>query len=383
MKKMYKLFYVFLFILPFFLFLMVPFRGQKSISVAEARTLQKIPHFSIKSFAKGDYQDQLEKAISDQLILSSRMKKINNRINGIMNRFVVEKVIDNTIKPKTKQKMYVSIYDGFYKYGDSDYIIEKPKNNSDYNYSYKSAFFNNIKGNKYIYFIEKDRSVDFNNIEEKESIYKNIKKNYNAEHYARFEINSFDDYKKYFYQTDHHWNKEGQLKGYQEIVKFLLGDEEATLKPIKEVTYDVIFYGSSDRKMQTKYSTEKFSVYKYPELKYKVHINGEEKPYSFFKKYDDGLINKSTYTNHYAYYYGGDFAEVVYDFNQPKKKNLLVLCTSYSNSIKDLLASHFNKTYYIDVRHYPNFDPNKYIDEHDIDMVLMMGDITSFTGGGE
>jgi hypothetical protein len=60
-----------------------------------------------------------------------------------------------------------------------------------------------------------------------------------------------------------------------------------------------------------------------------------------------------------------------------------VLCTSYSNAIKDLVASHFNKTYYVDTRHYKDFDVNEYIEENDIDMVLMMGDIASFVGGGE
>ena len=43
----------------------------------------------------------------------------------------------------------------------------------------------------------------------------------------------------------------------------------------------------------------------------------------------------------------------------------------------------FNKTYYIDLRKNENFDANKYIEEHSIDKVLIMGDIYSFTGGGQ
>ncbi len=46
------------------------------------------------------------------------------------------------------------------------------------------------------------------------------------------------------------------------------------------------------------------------------------------------------------------FAEVSFDFKQPEKENLLVIAPSYSNAINKISeVSHFNKTYYIDLRH--------------------------------
>ena len=101
------------------------------------------------------------------------------------------------------------------------------------------------------------------------------------------------------------------------------------------------------------------------------------------EQYYQGNYNKKEYINHYAKYYGDDYAEVIFDFSNPNKQNLLVLCTSYSNAIKQLLASHFNKTYYIDLRHNKDFKVNEYIEENDIDKVLLLGDIYSFIGGGE
>ena len=370
MNKIYKYAYIILFILPIFLFLLIPIRGQKERSTIESRFLVKIPSFNIKSFIKGEYQEQLEESISDQLVLSNKIRKINLKTNYLVNNSLIQ-----LFKPITKCNYYVNINKEYYKYGCSNYIIEKQEH--EFTYDTDRDLFNSIKIPKYIYFVEKDCSINFNSIEDKEIVYNNIKKYYHADDYARFEINSFDEFKEYFYQTDHHWNKEGQLKGYREIIRLLLGENEETLAPIAEKTYDVIFYGSADRKLQTKYSKEKFSVYKYPELEYDLLVNGKDIDYSHHLAYDEGKYAKLKDTI-YAKYYGEDYAEVIYDFHQPEKKNLLVICLSYSNSIKDLIASHFNKTYYVDTRHFEDFDVNSYIEEHDIDMVLMLGDITMF-----
>ena len=377
MKKIYYYFLIVIFVLPLFLFYLYPLRGVKEKSLIESRKLEKVPTFTFSKFFKGEYQDELEKAISDQLLLSQTLRKNNKRFDNFTNHNLSKAF---NIKDDECLK-YIEYSKGYYTYGCSEYLIEKPNEELSFNYDKISKMFNSINRKKYVYFIEKDRSVNFNDMNGKEKVYKDIKKAFKADRYARFKLESFDEYKKYFYQTDHHWNYKGQYKGYTEIIRLLLGKKEKVYKPINTVTYDIIFYGSADRKNQTELSKEKFTVYEYPELKYKVYVDGKEKNYNNKQLYRDKKYNLKKYFNHYASYYGGDYAEVIYDFNKPDKDNILIISTSYSNSIKDLIASHFNKTYYVDIRHYENFDVNKYIEEHDIDKVLLMGDINSFVGG--
>ena len=47
------------------------------------------------------------------------------------------------------------------------------------------------------------------------------------------------------------------------------------------------------------------------------------------------------YSNHYGLYYGEDYAQVIYEFDNPEAENLLVLSTSWSNPINELIASHY------------------------------------------
>ena len=73
----------------------------------------------------------------------------------------------------------------------------------------------------------------------------------------------------------------------------------------------------------------------------------------------------------YGGVYGGDNGEVIFD-------------TSYDNAILKLLASHFSKTYSIDLRNYEHtfgekFDFDSYVREHDISKVLFIGDISFYT----
>lgn len=374
MKKRYMILYILLFVLPLFLFYLIPIRGQKEKSLVEARTLTKFPLFSVKAFTKGEYQDTLESAVSDQLIFASIIKNYNKKLDN----FVSKKLSNQLIKYVDKCNVYIEVSENYYRYGCTNYLIEKPP--IKYDFEETKSFFNDIKAKKYIYFIENSRSIKFN-LTENIDYYELIRQNYDAEKYDKLEINSYDDYMNYFYQTDHHWNYKGSYKGYVDIIKMLSPDEKP-LVPIKTTTYDVIFYGSADRVGQTSYSTEKFTVYNFDKLNYESYVDGKKRNYNGGKNnYLNNKIIKEKYLNHYGEYYGYDYGEVIFDYNQPQKENLLVFCTSFSNSIKELIASHFNKTYFIDLRHNENFDANKYIKENNIDKVLIMGDIYSFSGG--
>lgn len=63
---------------------------------------------------------------------------------------------------------------------------------------------------------------------------------------------------------------------------------------------------------------------------------------------------------------------------------MLVIGESYDNAILKLLASHFNKTYSIDLRNYERtfgakFQFSEYVKDSQIDKVLLIGNIDYFT----
>lgn len=379
MKKYYVLFII-MFFLPTFMFLLIPIRGQKNISKMESRTLKKIPSFEISDFLDGSFQDDLESGMQDQLLLSQSIKKKIKQVKNKFNEIVINTFVKNNDNNCNK---YIEVVEGYYNYNCSDYLIEKPSKYDKNNFNHYKEIYNSINADKYIYYIEKDRSVDFTNLKQKDILYNDMKDAFNYKKISRFALNSYDDLEKYFYQTDHHWNYKGSYKGYTEMIKMLKGDKEKLLKPVETKTFDIIFNGSASRKSLTSTSHEKFTIYTFKDLNYKCYINDEEKEYGNRKKYFDGKISQELYENHYGVYYGGDFAKIVYDFNDDSKENLMIIATSYSNAVNDLIASHFNQTHVIDLRYYKSkykedIDFNKYIKENNIDKVLIMGDIYSF-----
>ena len=52
--------------LPILLMLIVPFRGQLTVSDAENRSLAQFPALTLEGFISGDFQQQLEDALGDQ-----------------------------------------------------------------------------------------------------------------------------------------------------------------------------------------------------------------------------------------------------------------------------------------------------------------------------
>ena len=236
---------------------------------------------------------------------------------------------------------------------------------------------------KYLYFIECSESADFNDLY-KYNAFDYIKKMMPPmTGYDKLSYNSFEEYKKLFYQTDHHWNYHGSYIGYTQIIRMLEGPNVEVLKPVRTHVYNTIYNGSLARDNLLTCSTEKFTVYEYDLPPYKTYVNDQEKEYGYRSLYvsDEDFPHKK-YSNHYGMYYGDDWAKVVYDFNCPEKENLLILGTSFTNSVNELIASHYNKTHVLDFRHYrkqygERINAQKYMEENNISKMVIIGNISS------
>ena len=288
-------------------------------------------------------------------------------------------------QPDKNSYTYKEVVAGkLYKLDDSGYIVEKPHAPEEYEFElYDPKMLEAVTFPKYLYFIECSESADFNDL------YKYNAFDYIKEHmpkmtgYDKLNYNSFDEYKTLFYQTDHHWNYQGSYIGYTQIIRMLEGPDVEVLKPVRTHVYNTIYNGSLARDNLLKCSTEKFTVYEYDLPPYKTYVNDEEKEYGYRSLYvsDDDFPHKA-YSNHYGMYYGDDWAKVVYDFNCPEKENLLILGTSFTNSVNELLASHYNKTHVLDFRHYrkqygERINAQKYMEENNISKMVIIGNISS------
>ena len=355
-------------------------RTEKELSYKENRYLQKFPHFTISSFFNGSYQSNLEAALTDQFVGGETIKEFMN------NFFSPFDIPESGVLCENKYFRYGD----YYTYNCDSAFVKFPSvldANLEKEFSSRIEMYNSLNDyiDTYYYFIsdseifdftKNDYSINFLNILD------SMNSNY---HLSSFSFNNYDEYKKYFYNTDHHWNNYASYKGYVDIMKMIDPSIEVLI-PNEEFTFDFSFLGSSSRLSNYKKFKDNFSVYKFDIGEHIEYVNRNVSLYGKSEEYFNDIYVSDLYTNHYGEFFCWDYGEVIFDFKNDKLDNLLILSNSFSNPINELIASHFNKTYVIDLRHYENsfgevFDIKKYISDNSIDKVLIIGNYEYFSDG--
>lgn len=342
----------------------------------ENRSANKFAKLSINNIINKNFQNSTDSTLSDQIPLAIFIKKGYNFLNNYVSKEITVALTRNKCQNK-----YIKYSNSVTAFGCNDNLVFLPET-----YDKSQEKFDNrindinltIKNSEipiYIYYIEKDTDINFNT-NQKSYIYEKIKEKVNSDNITKFEINYFNDFKNYFYKTDHHWNYNGSYKAYTELVDFLnLGN---AIKPISVSCDDNPFTGSkANISGASMIYSEIFCVNNYEIPKRKVYINNQ-----LSNNYgNDNLksIDKITY----AEYYGTDFGEVIFDYSNSQKQNILIIGESYDNAILSLLSTHFNKTFSIDLRQYEKengktFNYKNYIEKNNIDKILLIGNIDFF-----
>lgn len=237
----------------------------------------------------------------------------------------------------------------------------------------------------YVYLVNSSRSVDVvRDVSAVPLVYEVIQKSFDKSATDYLRLDSQEQYARYFYTTDHHWNYEGSYTGYRQIIRMMLGGEEPVLEPLETVTFPVKFNGSANQQSGKQDSQEFFTVYRfdYPEMK--VEINGRPRAsYGNQETYLAGKYSRMPLANHYANFYGGDVGLLHLETDRTDRGNLLVFSNSYSNAVAMLLASHFHHAWFVDPRHYKTsmgkqFSISEAVREWDIDRILILGDAHYF-----
>lgn len=341
----------------------------------ENRYAYKYEKININKFLNNDIQNNIENTLADQILISGKLKSANNYFKGTMINLYINQMLDEN----TNEYLYavnVSFYGPktlvFAPYNLDDYKENLNEMISNYNEiisKYKNVDF-------YAYYIEKDTDINFDT-NKKMGAYEYIKANLSVKKISKFEINNIDDFRNYFYKTDHHWNYKGSYKGYKEVLN-LLG-----IKNFKEYKYEVClqdnFSGSKARtSIFNKVITETFCAYKFDYMPIDVTINGiKVEDYGQQMKY----INKELDSKiSYGDFYGWDEGEIIFDNHDNTKENILIFGESFDNAILKLVSENFNKTISIDLRNYEfymkkKFNIDDYLKEYNIDKVLFIGNI--------
>lgn len=379
--KPYMLDFIFIFIIFIILIcgLIKTIFLSKDINYYENRPAYKLTPFSISSFYNGDFQDNLELAFSDQIPLSQSMKEAYN----VRNNFVIKTVLETCFK-NIYSNRYFNIGSYINLFGNDNNLVYGPR----YLVYEKDSLDSRIENiNKvinthpnidfYIYYIEKDTDINFeNNSKEQISQYISDNLQIKKDHFKIFEINSFNEFKKYFYKTDHHWNCYGSYKAYCEIVQMLTQDESVAI--LDTIQFEPKLSGSkASTSGYGKLYSEPFFAYKFNLPKHDTYIDGIKGEYGNEEAY---INNEISDVISYGAFYGGDDAEVIFDYHNSNKENILIFGESYDNAIIKMIASHFNKSYCVDLRAYEmdmghKFEFDKYVSDNNITKVLFIGNI--------
>lgn len=340
------------------------------------------------------------KTYDEDTSLINRIKiNIENRVTNYFPGYKsIAEVFKNT-NELVNEKIY-GVFDSNYipagTNSDGEYLVKDTANNAYYAFSDISTekleekldkqieFFNNMyksnpQVNFYIYLpnrLELQENInDFSKYRDL-SIYVEKFKNGLDEKIKiqELKVNTIEEYNNYFYKSDHHWNMYGAYKGYQDIMTMM---GHSNIQNIKITEEDIKFKGSFSRTTRNNKIYDKFYTVDNYNKNYTVTVNNET-PKDNFQPLSLEILNKKKleFYDWYVGYFNGLYGNVVYDFANENKKNLLIISDSYAWSIDFLIANNYNKTHVINVM-YDEYLKNplnytQYIKENDIDDVLIL-----------
>ena len=353
--------------------------GPKGIIEKEYRGANALPILSVREFAKEDFDRRFEDALIDLMPAGEELKDF---ALGARNVFY-KQLSWITINPNSG---YRPIGNQVYTYDNHDYLLWHKSDDSFFkNVSQKAVdaadFYNQIPiREKYVYVVTVDRGVDFDHPQN--DLVEKISKYYKDFKVDSLDVPDFETYMRFFMRNDHHWNYEGAYQGYKDVIKLILGEKEPIKQPEQKVVFNYSANGSKSRIGNFYEFDEKFTAYEFNLGSYTSYVNYEKEPYGAQEKYfNDPELRNGIGVITYGEFYGDDYKIVEFDFNQPARKNLLLVGFSDTNAVNCIIASHFNKTFVTDPRKMTKKEFLDLIDDNKIDALLLMPNTGTFADG--
>ena len=313
-------------------------------------------------------KNRLENEVTNSFPFYNSLNGLYQNANYYMNKLVYKEVPLKT----NSDNEYI-----FYNKENDFYYLENQysKDELDKRLDTQVAMFNklaNLDIDMYLYFptryeLTKLKDNNLNSYVDifKDKLSSNIK-------VANMDITSLEQYKNYFYKTDHHWNMNGALAGYYDIMNILGKVPVDNLEVVNK--RERKFYGSMAKSVLNN-KTYDYILDIDKKLDYDVLVNGKQAS-EVFKPRQIRLDRDYLYYDYYVQYFNGQYGEICYDYHKDKEENLLILSDSYAWQIDYLIASSFNKTYVVSLRYdkWKKEDLNleEYMKERNIKKVLFL-----------
>lgn len=368
-------------------------RPNSRVSVRENRPLEEFPALSVSGLLTGEFQEQWEKALTDHIYGAEKWKQ---GFNYWKQQSL--KAMTALLSPGIKEMPmdYQEFQATYFPRGENIFEIKESGNLFLFVYQPEELlpiFTEKINAIKkiaaecrqskpdldfYFYYIEGNRDIDFNHRQFPHPYQRLLQQEFmSVGQFACFSIDKLSDFTEQFYRTDHHWNHLGQARAYADIIKLLIGDGAAHKLTAHRVS-GVRFVGSRARQIDDFSKGDEFFVNTADIGTYDTYVNGRKQVHGSLDNYLADQANPDVEISHYAECFGADKGLIEYDFHLPERQNLLVIADSYSNAINPLIASHFNRSYFVDLRHYEEdrkekFDLCRFVAEHKIDKIVFMG----------
>ncbi len=177
-----------------------------------------------------------------------------------------------------------------------------------------------------------------------------------------------------YYHTDHHWTTLGAFYSYQTAAK-ALGLTPASKEAYTPEVASDSFYG-------TVYSSSGFSWVPTDTIEYWVPDDGTVHVTNYpngspveGKLYDRSFLEKK---DKYSSFFGGNTPMLEIDTGTENAPTLLVIRDSYADSQNPFWFQHYSKIWVLDMRYFKN-NVRSFVEEHDIDQVLLTYSVANFT----
>lgn len=176
-----------------------------------------------------------------------------------------------------------------------------------------------------------------------------------------------------YYRTDHHWTSLGALLAYEKWCNST-GVSFAGREAYEKKIVTDSFRGSLYSKILD-YDSAYDSIWIYSKEEqspdYEIIMDGEETE-SFY------IESKLEEKDKYTYFFGGNYGETIIHNNSNRNgRKLLVIKDSFANCFVPLAAEDFEEIYMIDLRYYKG-DMAAYVKEQQVTDVLVLYNISNF-----
>ena len=234
----------------------------------------------------------------------------------------------------------------------------------------EASFYNDISDkypsvNLALYIPLRYESFKFNNINSNYDLVNEFTKKLNSNiKYDFFSVNNLEEYSKYYYKTDHHYNSYGAEIAYKDILNMFNIDNklEISHKDIYEP-----YYGSMAKSTLLKKVGDKLTAI---DISNSLEVNIDDVNFKPLEKRD----RKDPFYDYYVGYFNGMYDEIIYKNDSSFNRNLLVIGDSYSWQVDYLLATNFDKTFVINTKYGKWIDNDlvlkDYIKENNITHIL-------------